>query len=266
MNRVVTLVRTETVAIDRFDHAPGRIHRDPERERGLAHAVNFVEAGSFRVRTDGGWQLVDASRLFVTSPDLEFSCAHDDDHPSDSCLSFSFSEEAIESARSSLSLAGAGVRPISNRQAYLSRAVARCGSGEALRADAIGGEILGSLAAGVSPRPSFRPDRLSWYAARVDRAKAMIDVHYAEPLSLSALARDAGMSVFHFARVFAELEGRPPHRFLSDVRLSHAHARLREGAGVTETCYAVGFGSLSHFVTTFRRRFGVTPSQTRSSR
>ena len=36
------------------------------------------------------------------------------------------------------------------------------------------------------------------------------------------MARDSGMSVFHFARIFGELEGRPPHRFLTDVRLAHA--------------------------------------------
>ncbi len=102
---------------------------------------------------------------------------------------------------------------------------------------------------------------MAWYAARVDRAKAMIEARYAEPLSLSTLARDAGMSVFHFARIFGELEGRPPHRFLTDVRLTHADARLRDGAGVTETCFAVGFGSLSHFVTTFRRRYGTRPSR-----
>jgi AraC family transcriptional regulator len=68
------------------------------------------------------------------------------------------------------------------------------------------------------------------------------------------------MSLFQFARVFAELEDRPPHRFLVDVRLAHAAARLRDGAGVTDTCFAVGFGSLSHFVTTFRRRYGMRPS------
>lgn len=61
----------------------------------------------------------------------------------------------------------------------------------------------------------------------------MIEARYAEPLSLSIIARDLGMSVFHFARIFSELEGRPPHRFLTDVRLTHADARLRDGAGVT---------------------------------
>jgi AraC-like DNA-binding protein len=35
---------------------------------------------------------------------------------------------------------------------------------------------------------------------------------------------------------------------------------LDDGTGVTFTCYEVGFGSLSHFVTAFRKRFGVVPS------
>ena len=48
-----------------------------------------------------------------------------------------------------------------------------------------------------------------------------------------------------------------------DVRLAHADRRLRDGAGVTDTCFAVGFGSLSHFVTTFRRRYAIRPSDIR---
>jgi AraC-like DNA-binding protein len=260
MNRVVTMVRAEAVAISRFDHAPGCTHRDPERERADGHAVAFVEAGWFRLRTDGAWQKVDRGRMFVTAPDLEFSCAHDEDHPSDCCLSISFSDAAIESAKSAMTFASTGVRPITNRHAYLGRAATSCDAGDQARAESIGGALLASLATSVSKQPLFRADRLSWYATRVDRAKALIDARYAEPLSLSAIARDTGMSVFHFARVFAELEGQPPHRFLSDVRLAHAYERLRGGAGVTDTCFAVGFGSLSHFVTTFRRRYGVRPS------
>ena len=49
--------------------------------------------------------------------------------------------------------------------------------------------------------------------------KALIREHYAEPLSLSRMAREVGMSVYHFARVFAELEGQPPHKYLLGVRL-----------------------------------------------
>jgi AraC-like DNA-binding protein len=129
-------------------------------------------------------------------------------------------------------------------------------------AEALAGALLWSLSVATRRQPCSALSA-GWYAARVDRAKAMIEAGYGEPLSLSTMARDSGMSVFHFARIFAELEGRPPHRFLTDVRLGHANARLRDGAGVTDTCYGVGFGSLSHFVTTFRRRYGIRPSETR---
>jgi len=263
MNRVVQLVRTSGVALERFDHVPGVIHRDPERECATGHRVSFVEAGMFRVRTTGPWHAIAADTLFVTRPGLEFSCAHHEDHPSDSCLSILYADDVVESARSLVRLAESPVLSLTNRQAFLRRALRACGPGDEARAEALAGAVLGSLGTGGKRQRLYRPERLAWYAARVERAKALIEARYAEPLSLSDLARDAGMSVFHFARIFGELEGRPPHRFLTDVRLAQARARLRDGAGVTDTCFAVGFGSLSHFVTTFRRRYGVRASEVR---
>ena len=260
MNRIVPLVRTGAVSLERFDHVPGVAHRDPERERAAGHAVNFLEAGSFRLRTSGEWQKMVAGSMFVTTPGLEFACGHEEEHPTDSCLSVRYSEEVVESARSWATPTARSIHQVTNRQAYLRLALRECGPPDKARTEALAAALLWSLSTPASGRPLYRPDRLAWYAARIDGAKAMIEAHYAEPLSLSVLARDAGMSLFHFARVFAELEGRPPHRFLIDVRLAHSAARLREGAGVTDTCFAVGFGSLSHFVTTFRRRYGVRPS------
>lgn len=263
MNRVAPLVRTPAVTLERFDHPPGQSHRDPERERADAHAVNFVEAGTFRVRTRGRWQRLVADQIFVTQPGLEFSCAHDEEHPADCCLSVAYSAEAIESLRAAgAAPATALVQPLTNRRAYLRLGLAQCTPGDEARVEALAGELQWSLAAASeSGAPLFPAARLHWYARRVDRAVAMIDTHYAAPLSLSAMARESGMSVFHFARVFRELRGLPPHRYLTGVRLAHAADRLRDGAGVTDTCFAVGFGSLSHFITTYGRRFGVTPSR-----
>jgi AraC family transcriptional regulator len=263
MNRVVPLVPTGAVVLRRFDHVPAVAHRDPDRERTTGHAVAFVERGSFRLRTSGAWHEVTTDWLFVTSPSLEFSCAHDDEHPQDCCLSVAYSDEAIESARSVMAVSPAPLRPLTNRLAFLRHALQRCAPGDEARVEALAGALLGSLAGPTSRTRLYRPDRLAWYARRVERAQDMIEACYAERLSLSILARDAGMSLFHFARIFAELQGRPPHRVLTDVRLAHAAARLRGGAGVTETCFSVGFGSLSHFVTAFRRRYGVRPSDLR---
>lgn len=265
MNRVAALVRTSSVTLERFDHPPGHAHCDPDREQATGHAVSFVEAGTFQVRTTGAWRPVVAGELFVTRPGLEFSCTHHEEHPTDCCLSVSYGADAIESLR------GEGVeppvtllQPPTNRRAYLHLALAACSTGDEARVEALAGALQWTLASpAATPAPLFPGHRLRWYAERVDLATAMIDAHYAEPLSLGALAREAGMSVFHFARVFRELQGLPPHRYLTHVRLTRAEGRLRQGASVTETCFAVGFGSLSHFVTSFRRRFGVTPSATR---
>lgn len=261
MNRVVPVMQTEAVALRRFDHVPCEVHRDPPRERAGEYAVNFVESGSFRLRTSKAWQEVSSRTLFVTTPGLEFSCAHDEEHPRDRCLSVALAPDTVEAAKAVLTLSSAPVRPLTNRHAFLYRALSRCDAPDGVRVETVAGALLGALAVETSRAPLFRPDRLSWYAARVERAKSLMEAEYGEPLTLSRLARDAGMSLFHFARVFAELEGRPPHRFLTDVRLAQALARLQEGDTVTDTSLAVGFGSLSHFVTTFRRRYGVSPSR-----
>lgn len=263
MNRELELVRAPAVVLRRCDHPPGVAHRDPERERATSHGVHFVESGQFRVRTTGAWRDLTTATLLVTTPELELSFAHGEAHPTDTCLSVSFSDAAIESARAHGVLDATPVRQLTNRLAFLRRALAESPTTEAARVEALGGELLAALSAGAPRQPLFRADRLAWYAARVDRAKQLMAARYAEPLSLTLLARDAGVSVFHFARVFAELEGRAPHRYLTELRLTEAHARLRGGAAVTDTCFAVGFGSLSHFVTTFRRRFGVRPSALR---
>ena len=73
------------------------------------------------------------------------------------------------------------------------------------------------------------------------------------------------MSVFLFARVFRELVGMPPHKYLVHGRLNRARDLLRSGMPVTDVCYAAGFNNLSHFIRTFRAYFGVLPSKLKAS-
>lgn len=271
MNVVHRIGRTPAIALERFGHDPLTPHRDPERERAAGHAINFVCSGAFRVRTDEAWRAVTPDCLFVTTPGLEFSCAHDEEYPQDECLSVLYSDSAIESLRSAG--AGPGVEPqagsapvlaLTNRRAYLRhgllRSLAASPGGDEARLEALAGALYWTLGAEPGRRPLYRAQQLSWYAARVDRAKELMRAEFAEPLALSRMAREVGMSLYPFARLFAELEGETPHRFLVGVRLQEAARRLRAGGRVTDVCFAVGFGSLSHFTTTFRRAYGKSPS------
>lgn len=268
MNRVHVLLRLPAVRVAVFDHPPGEPHEDPRGEEAPHDAVNFVEAGTFAIRptrrhSSGDpplWSFA-PGMLFVTPRGLPFACRHDAECPADRCLSVAYTPEAVDDLRHAglPALRAAGVDG-TERHRFLRHRLRGCGAGDGLRAELLAGAIYESLAgAGEAPVRGGRPAPGD-VVRRVARAADLADAAYARPLALAELAGAAGMSPYHFARVFARLAGLPPHRYLTAVRLRAAADRLARGAAVTDTCYAVGFASLSHFVTTFRRRFGVTPA------
>jgi AraC-like DNA-binding protein len=80
-------------------------------------------------------------------------------------------------------------------------------------------------------------------------------------LSIPEIAREAGMSPFHFIRRFEALFGLTPHQFRIQARLDDAKLLLARGQlNVTEVCLEVGFESLGTFSDLFARRVGITPS------
>src|SRR5262249_33943495 len=86
----------------------------------------------------------------------------------------------------------------------------------------------------------------------------------AEPLRLPMLARRAGLSAFHFLRIFTRVLGVTPHQYLVSARLRRAAGLLADPSRpVTEVAYEVGVGDLSNFVRTFRRASGVSPGRFR---
>lgn len=94
------------------------------------------------------------------------------------------------------------------------------------------------------------------------RARDHADRHYAEPLDLEQLAAVAGLSKYHFHRLFAATYGRTPAAYLSERRIERAQDLLRAtNLTVTEVCHAVGFSSLGSFSSTFRRVVGESPSE-----
>jgi AraC-like DNA-binding protein len=79
---------------------------------------------------------------------------------------------------------------------------------------------------------------------------------------LPEIARNAGISRFHFIRQFEALFGATPHQFRIESRLDQARVLLAKGElTVTEVCMEVGMSSLGSFSSQFVRRVGVTPSE-----
>jgi AraC-like DNA-binding protein len=95
-------------------------------------------------------------------------------------------------------------------------------------------------------------------------AKDLMDRHYAEPLSLDQVARQAGYSRFHFLRAFRDAYGETPRAYLTRRRIERARDLLRSAnLTVTEICHMVGFSSLGSFSARFTELVGCSPSRYR---
>jgi AraC-like DNA-binding protein len=108
-------------------------------------------------------------------------------------------------------------------------------------------------------------------AAAKDRRRAVetalwIDANSHRPINLDHAAAQAGISPFHFLRLFSGVLGVTPHQYLVRSRLRHAARRLANDDGaITDIAYDVGFGDLSNFVRTFHRAAGVSPRKFREA-
>jgi AraC-like DNA-binding protein len=261
MARITPLWRSDEICVYRFDHPVE--HEDQAYE---AHAdcfrASFVEQGRFNLEVDErGWRVA-AGDVMLSHPGMRFRASFDGSGFNDTCLSvvyLSAGEEKFDSSRTWVRAARPVLRA-SNRLRYLRWLLQRAVERNA--------PMLAEYGASEIFRPRdeastalYREQKFAWYVERIHAVRERLDTQFDREHTLAALARSVGMSMFHFARVFTELVGRPPHRYLADARLAAARAMLEQGRGVTDTCFACGFNELSHFSRSFARRFGAPPSR-----
>lgn len=98
----------------------------------------------------------------------------------------------------------------------------------------------------------------------IAQVRNYIDLHYAEPLSVAAVARLFRLSANHMNSLFARHEGVGIHAYLLRRRLHVAHRLLAGGDRlVKQVAFAVGFADPLYFSRLFKRRFGYPPSAAR---
>lgn len=89
----------------------------------------------------------------------------------------------------------------------------------------------------------------------------------AETFSLGALAKQAGMSEYHFNRLFKRAIGLAPSQYQIKLRLEEAKRMLREtDESIVSIANKVGYSNPSHFSHMFRKHAGLSPSDYRRQR
>lgn len=87
-----------------------------------------------------------------------------------------------------------------------------------------------------------------------------VEAHLSGVLSLRGLAQIAGLSPYHFSRMFLRTMGIPPYQYVLERRVERAKALLwHREANLAEVGLAAGFSGQSHFTSAFHRLVGTTP-------
>ncbi|GLY30387.1 AraC family transcriptional regulator [Kineosporia sp. NBRC 101731] len=101
----------------------------------------------------------------------------------------------------------------------------------------------------------------------VERVVDAMHERLGEPFTIDDMARVAMFSKYHFTRVFHQVTGLPPARYLSAVRIAEAkRLLLTTSLNVTDISLRVSYASLGTFGTRFRQSVGLSPLAFRESR
>ncbi|MBQ7446251.1 MAG: AraC family transcriptional regulator [Clostridia bacterium] len=107
----------------------------------------------------------------------------------------------------------------------------------------------------------------AYKAAIAESAVRYINEYYASNISCGMLAARAFVSTGYFHKVFREVTGQTPVGYIQSVRLSEAARLLRETSlSVGAAAGSVGYSDLKYFYEIFRKEFGMTPGEYRSSK
>ncbi|MBM6661562.1 helix-turn-helix domain-containing protein [Marseilla massiliensis] len=80
--------------------------------------------------------------------------------------------------------------------------------------------------------------------------------------NVERLAADVGLSRTQLHRKMKELTGIPASEFVRNIRLEQAAKLIRGGKiNITQVAYTVGVNNNAHFSTSFKKHFGVSPSE-----
>ena len=240
----------------------------PFVERHERNSISFVRKGSFGYRTRGrSFDLVAGSVLIGRAGD-EYVCSHD--HVcGDECLSIQLAPEAVAALGDHDAIWSVGaLPPMPELMVTAELAEAAAAQRSAMAPDEaallmaarfveIASGAVGATSAAAEPKPAI--------LAAHDRRRAVeaalwLQEHAHREIDLALMARQAGLSPFHFLRLFARVLGVTPHQYLVRCRLRHAARLLADPLhSITDIALDVGFQDLSNFVRTFRRAAGVSP-------
>src|SRR5215472_11090715 len=252
-----------TVSDFRCSAVPGD---KPYVEQHGCHSISFVRKGSFGYQSRRRTHELVAGSFVIGRPGAEFVCTHD--HVcGDECLSFFLGPALVDAVGGDSEAWDIGATPPLAELIVLGELAQASADG---RSDISLEEVGQLLALRLVEVVSGKMRKPAKVTAR-DRRRAVeaalwLDANSHREIELDDAARQAGISPFHFLRLFSSALGVTPHQYVLRSRLRRAARQLADDdKPVTDVAYEVGFNDLSNFVRTFHRAAGVSPLKFRQA-
>lgn len=97
---------------------------------------------------------------------------------------------------------------------------------------------------------------------KIHQARTYLDEHFDEKLSIKNLARKVAMNECYLKKGFKTITGHTIHEYIAARRIGRARHLLQvEHKSVTEVSVALGYSSISHFSTAFKKATGLKPCE-----
>jgi AraC-like DNA-binding protein len=101
---------------------------------------------------------------------------------------------------------------------------------------------------------------------KLEKTRQLIEHEFVQPLNAQNLAIEAGLSLYHFIRLFKKCYGQTPIQMLIARRMAHAQKLLKESnLSVNEVAECCGFSDLQMFSKAFKKYTGNSPSTFKNS-
>jgi AraC-like DNA-binding protein len=260
-----TLLQSKSITVSEF-RCTAVLGEKPYAELHRCHSISYVRKGSFGYCSRGRTHELVTGSVLIGFPDTEFACTHD--HVcGDECLSFFFAPDLVETIGLRDEPWQVGAAPPLPELMVLGELAQAAASGRSdIGLDEIGQMLASRLIAVASGSQRKQATTTARDRRRAVEAALWIDAHSHDEIALDDAAREAGVSPFHFLRLFSGVLGVTPHQYLVRARLRHAARLLAvDDRDVTDVAYDVGFNDLSNFVRTFHRAAGVSPLKFRQA-
>ncbi|HEY1721071.1 MAG TPA: AraC family transcriptional regulator [Magnetospirillaceae bacterium] len=266
--RVTPLFRSDTLAVASYRCTPDdgmAISGKPQRECHDTYSLSYVRRGSFGYASRGAQFDLIAGSILVGHPGDDYVCSHDHAGFCDECLSFALSPALVETLGDGRDIWRVGAVPPLPALMVLGELGQAALSGACdLGFDELGLLLAERFVAAITDKKPAPVATQPRDRRRVVETALWIDAESHRDIDLEAAAKMAGLSPFHFLRLFAAVLGVTPHQYLIRARLRRA-ARLlaEEERPITDIAFDIGFGDLSNFVRTFHRAAGMSPRRFR---